>query len=86
METCSVPQPVIRWDLGSPVGGGEEDWRNQRDQGQHKNMVHRINWPGLKSKRSKRLYGSDLGPLHICYGCVAQCSCEIPYSGSRGCL
>ena len=23
-----------------------------------------------------------LGPLHICYGCVAWCSCETPKSGS----
>ena len=31
---------------------------------------------------SGRLYVSDPGPLHICYVCVAQCSCGIPNSGS----
>jgi hypothetical protein len=31
---------------------------------------------------SGRLYMSDPGPLHICYGCVAQFSCGIPNSGS----
>jgi hypothetical protein len=35
------------------------------------------------SQRSGSLYGSDLGSLHICYGCVAQCTCETPNSGTR---
>ena len=26
----------------------------------------------------------DLGPLQLCYGCVAWRSCEIPNSGSKG--
>jgi hypothetical protein len=26
------------------------------------------------SQQSGTLHGSDLGPLHICYGCVASCS------------
>ena len=30
------------------------------------------------------LCGSDLGPLHVSYGCVACSSCRTPNSGSRG--
>lgn len=32
------------------------------------------------SHRSGSLCKPELGPLHICYGCVTQCSCEIPNS------
>jgi hypothetical protein len=37
-------------------------------------------------QQSKTLYGSELDPLHICYGWVAWCFCEIPISGSWGSL
>ena len=32
------------------------------------------------------LYGSELGPLHIHYGCVSCHSCETSNSGSKCCL
>jgi hypothetical protein len=31
------------------------------------------------------LHRTDLGPLHLCYSCVAWYSCGAPNSGSRGC-
>lgn len=31
-------------------------------------------------------HGSELGLLHICYGCVASWSCGTTNSGRRGCL
>ena len=35
---------------------------------------------------SQSLYVSDLGPLHICYCCIAWCTFGTPSSGSRGCF
>jgi hypothetical protein len=40
----------------------------------------------VDSQRSGSLYGSDLGLLHICYGCIALCSCGTPNSRSKGCF
>ena len=34
------------------------------------------------NQQSGSLYGSDIGPLHIRYGCVAMCSCRAPNSGN----
>ena len=50
-------------------------------------MTQRIDWLGLKwdHKDEGALYGTDLGPLYIYYGCVAQDSCRIPISGNRIC-
>jgi hypothetical protein len=38
------------------------------------------------NRQRGRLHGTDLGPPHICYSCVAWSSCSIPNSGSRDCL
>ena len=34
-------------------------------------MTHRITGTQVCSQKSGSLYGAGLGPLHICYGCVA---------------
>ena len=39
-----------------------------------------------ESQSAEAQCGSDLGLLHLCYGCVAWRSCEIPNSGSKGSL
>ena len=41
-------------------------------------------WAQVGSQRSGSLYRSDIGLLHIYYGCVAWCSCEISKSGRGG--
>jgi hypothetical protein len=64
---------------------GSTDWRNQRDPGHQEYMTHRIKWLGLMgTRRSGILEGSDLGPLHIRYGCVTWHSCRNPNSESEG--
>ena len=46
-------------------------------------VCNQLPWAHRSSQRqSGSLYGSDLGPLHIWYGCVAWTSCETPSSGS----
>jgi hypothetical protein len=43
-----------------------------------------MGWRAKKqgSLQSGSLHGSNLGHLHICYGCVAWCSCGTPNSAS----
>lgn len=51
-----------------------------------KGPQNQLTWAHRGSQRwnqlSKSLYGSNLGSLHICYGCVAWCSCGTPTSKS----
>lgn len=52
-----------------------------------KSPQRQLTWAHRGSKRqkhpSRNLCGSELGPLHTCYGCVTWSSCKIPDSESR---
>ena len=57
----------------------------QRDQGHHENMAHRIKAHGGSWRlkwQSQNLCGSELGPLHIYYDCVAWWFCGTLNSGT----
>lgn len=61
-------------------------YKRQRGQAHHK-KIHRISLPGLTDPwQSGSMHAYDLGPLYICYGCVAWSSYGTPNSGNRGYL
>lgn len=83
-----MPLPNIRWISGSPVEKVEEGLE-QTEGGrtlQGPGPWSQVTRTHGESQRTETLCGSDLGPLHLCYGRVAWCSCEIPNSGSKGSL
>lgn len=43
-----------------------------------------VHW--VWNRQLQSLYRYELGPLCICYGCVAWCFCGTSNSGSKGCL
>lgn len=79
------PQPRS----GSSVEDGEErlekpeGWSKISQEHSQQNQLIRIQ---VGSQRSGSFYGSDLYPLHICYGPVVLCICATANSGSSVCL
>jgi hypothetical protein len=84
---CRDPQPNTRQSQENPhrrgrsqiVGSrglrtpGEEGPQNQLSRAHRGSQ--RLKW------QTQTLYGSNLGPLHIPYGCVAWCPCGTTNSG-----
>jgi hypothetical protein len=70
----------VRCSLVSPMKGEEP---GQQENKFHKNQVNRADRGSQRlEQQSGSLHGSDLGPLHTCYGCVAWCFSGTPNSGS----
>jgi hypothetical protein len=74
------------WNSGSPAEEGEgglgepEGSKTPQEQGPQNQLTR----TQVDLQRSESPYGSDLGPLSKCCGCLGQCPCGIPNSESRG--
>lgn len=89
-NTSRDPQPNIRGNLRNPVRGEKMDCRSQQDQEHTRKFTESTNLAHRSSKRLNQhqpgsLHGTDLGPLLICYSCVAWSLRETP-KWEQGCL
>lgn len=69
-------------ELGKSCRGGKEPERSKTPQ-EH-GPQNQLTGMRVGSQRSGSLYGSDLGFLHVCYGCVAHCFGGTSNRWSRG--
>ena len=87
LKTTTTTTTEDTLPLGTPQEKGRKDCRRQTGQ-VHQENRHQLSRAHGGSQRLKQqphsLHGSVLGPLHVCYSCVAWCFCETPNSGIGG--
>lgn len=86
---CKDPEPTIWHKLGTCGRGQGRTVERKRLQDTTENFpqsqLKRTHRGSMRlNQHSGSLYGSDLGPLHICYNGIPCFSCGIPRSGSGG--